>query len=66
MSKVELIEQEIGKLSSSELAAFRDWFAKFDAKAWDSQIKEDSQAGKLDALANEALQAFRAGRCSEL
>lgn len=66
MGKVELIEQEVGKLSPSELAAFRNWFAKFDAEAWDSQIKEDAQAGKLDALAEEALKAFHAGRCSEL
>lgn len=55
MSKVEAIEEKVSALSSEELAEFRRWFASFDAAAWDSQIERDVKAGKLDALAAEAL-----------
>jgi len=53
-------------LSPSELAVFRKWFREFDAEAWDCQIEEDIQAGKLDLLANAALKAFEPGKCSEI
>jgi hypothetical protein len=48
------------------LATFRQWFAEFDAAAWDRQIEEDIAAGRLDALADEAIREFREGRCTEL
>lgn len=66
MSKVENIEQEVQRLKPSELAAFRRWFAEFDAQAWDRQIEEDVQNGKLDKLAEEALAAHRAGKSKEI
>jgi hypothetical protein len=66
MSKVENIEQEVQRLKPSELAAFRRWFAEFDAQAWDRQIEEDVRKGKLDQLAEEALAAHRAGKSKEL
>ena len=66
MRKIENIELEIQGLSPSELAAFRKWFREFDAEAWDRQIEEDIQAGKLDSLANAALKAFKSGKCSEI
>jgi len=66
MSKVENIEQEVQRLEPSELAAFRRWFAEFDAQTWDRQIEEDDQNGKLDKLAEEALAAHRAGKTKEL
>jgi len=61
MSKVENIEQEVQHLTASELAAFRRWFAEFDAQAWDRQIEEDVRKGKLDKFAEEALAAHRDG-----
>ena len=66
MSKVENIEQEVQRLKPSELAAFRRWFAEFDAQAWDRQIEEDVRKGKLDKFAEEALAAHRAGKSKEL
>ena len=66
MGKIEIIEQEVEKLSPPELAAFRHWFVKFDAEAWDRQIEEDSKSGKLDALAEDSLKAFKSGRCTGL
>ena len=66
MGKVEAIEQEVESLSSEELAAFRRWFAKFDAAVWDRQIEQDARAGKLDGLADEALNDHAAGKSTDL
>ena len=62
MSKVESLESEVAKLTPQELAAFREWFAKYDADAWDRQIESDIKAGKLDRLAAEALAAHDRGQ----
>ena len=59
MSGVPEIEKAIQELSPSELAKFRQWFAKFDAAQWDRQLERDVAAGKLDALADEAIADLR-------
>ena len=61
MSKIEDIERQVQALSSDELAQFRAWFLEFDWAAWDHQIERDVQAGRLDALAEEALWDHAAG-----
>jgi len=66
VGKVEQVEQAVLELSPEELAIFREWFREFDAEAWDRQIEADIRAGKLDALANAALKAHRAGKTSRL
>ena len=66
MSHVEQIEEAVSKLSPEELAAFRAWFAEFDAAAWDAQFERDVAAGALDELGEEALRDLRDGRCTEL
>ncbi len=66
MSKLEKIENEVRHLSTEEFAAFRDWFREFDAEAWDREIEFDASAGKLDALADRALDAHRAGKTTPL
>jgi hypothetical protein len=65
MSTTEEIEDAVRQLSSEELAAFRAWFAELDAAAWDRQIEEDVTAGRLDALADEALNDLREARCTD-
>ena len=65
MGTVKEIEDAVLRLSGPDLAAFRTWFAQFDAGAWDRQIEEDVAAGRLDALADEALNDLREGRCTE-
>lgn len=65
MGSVNEIEEAVLRLSAAELAAFRAWFAEFDAGAWDRRIEDDVVSGRLDALADEALEDLRAGRCSE-
>ena len=66
MGKIESVEREIEKFSADELAAFRRWFAEFDAATWDAQIEADAAAGKLDVLAEEAVAEYRSGKAREL
>jgi hypothetical protein len=66
MSKIEEIERAIIELAPEDLAAFRAWFAEFDAQIWDRDFEEDIHAGRMDALAAEALDDLREGRCSDL
>ena len=66
MSTITEIEAAISRLSPEELARFRNWFAEFDADAWDRQFEQDARSGRLDALAAEAIEYFRQGRCTDL
>ena len=66
MTTAEDIEKAVEQLPPGELARFRVWFEAFDAREFDVAIERDAQAGKLDALADEALAAHRAGRSREL
>jgi hypothetical protein len=66
MTNVASIEQAVAKLPPADLAEFRRWFAEFDADAWDAQIEADAAAGKLDALAEEALAEYHAGKAQEI
>ena len=61
MSTVKEIEQAVQRLGPDELERFRTWFAKFDAAQWDRQIERDVAAGRLDAMAEEALADLREG-----
>ena len=62
MSGSKEIEAAVAQLSAEELAAFRVWFMEFDAAEWDTMFEQDASAGRLDALANEALDDLRQGR----
>lgn len=66
MTDIQEIERAIAQLSRSQLAEFRRWFAKFDADAWDEQIEADAAAGKLDAVADEALADYHSGKAREI
>ena len=66
MSTVQEIEGAVKNLSRSDLSNFRNWFLEFDADAWDKQFEEDVAAGRLDALADEAIRDLREGRCTHL
>ena len=66
MDSVRRIESEIKKLSVTELAAFREWFARFDADLWDRQLEDDVEAGKLDAFADRALRDHQDGHSTKL
>ena len=66
MSNLQEIETAISQLSSDELTAFRTWFEEFDAEMWDRQFEEDVTAGRLNGLAERALQHLREGHCTDL
>jgi len=62
MTTAEDIEKAVEQISPCELARFRAWFKAFDAEHFDAAIERDAQAGRLNAVADEAL----AGRSREL
>lgn len=66
MSKVDDLERQVQRLTADELAAFRKWFAEFDAEAWDRQFETDAKSGQLDPLAERARQEHAAGKLSKL
>ncbi len=66
MSTVEAIEQAVERLDKNDLASFREWFHAFESSEWDSQIERDITAGKLDALADEAIAEFRSAKTRQL
>jgi hypothetical protein len=65
MSTVKQIEEAVRQLSADERAAFRAWFAEFEAEEWDRQLEADIAAGRLDWLVEEARQDLREGRCTD-
>jgi hypothetical protein len=66
MTVIAEIEVAVAKLTREDLSAFRDWFQAFGAEAWDKQFEEDVAAGRLDALAEEALRDLHDGQCTNL
>jgi hypothetical protein len=66
MTTVQIVENEVEKLSPTELSEFRLWFAEFDSDVWDSQIEADAASGKLDAFAEEAIDEYISGKAREI
>jgi hypothetical protein len=66
MSNLQEIEQAIRQLSPEDLDHLRTWLTEFDAQAWDQKLEKDVAAGRLDHLAERALQHLHAGRCTDL
>ncbi len=66
MATLKTIEREIMQLSEKELSEFRRWYAKFDADLWDAQIESDAATGRLDNLAEEALNEYYTGKAREI
>ena len=66
MSTLEQIEAAILTLPFHELDQLKQWFADLDYQRWDNQLEQDILAGKLDALAQEAIDEFNLGHCREI
>jgi len=66
MSTIEEIESAVVHLSLEDLGRFREWFERLSADHWDEQLEGDAKPGKLDAIADQAIQGFKAGRCTQL
>jgi len=57
MSKVDELKTEIERLPENEFTELVRWLSEKDWERWDKQIEADSEAGKLDFLVHEALDA---------
>ncbi len=66
MNSVQEIQKAIFSLSPKDLSVLRRWFDEFDARLWDEQLEQDAQNGKLDQIAERALQEYRAGNAKPL
>jgi len=66
MSNIEQIESAILSLPSSEFEQLRLWFLDLDYERWEQQIEQDIEAGRLEALAQEAISDFTSGHCREI
>jgi hypothetical protein len=66
MSTVAKIRAEIEKLTSSEQRELAQWFAEMHADAWDAQIEDDIQGGRLNHLIVQAEADIAAGRTKPL
>ena len=56
MTTVQEIENAVSHLPNPELGKFRTWFTEFDAETWDREFEQDAKRGKLESLADKALQ----------
>jgi hypothetical protein len=66
MSTLAKIRAEIEKLTSSEQRELAQWFVEMQADAWDAQIEDDIQGGRLDHLIVQAEADIAAGRTKPL
>ena len=63
---IQELEQAVAQLPPKDLARFREWFDEFDAQVWDKQFETDAKSGKLDKIAEQALNDYRAGKAKGL
>jgi len=66
MSRVQEIEKAVASLEPVEMATFRAWFEEFDASLWDQQLQADVESGKLDKIAEQAIDDFKKGKSRPL
>ncbi|MVM30234.1 hypothetical protein GO755_09325 [Spirosoma sp. HMF4905] len=58
---VQEIETAITQLSDNEFWKLSDWLIDYRNQLWDKQIEEDVNAGRLDALLDEADEEYEKG-----
>lgn len=63
---VKEIEVAITQLPPAKVAELAEWFEEFHAQLWDTQVKQDLKAGRLDSLLEEAEKDLESGRCDSL
>jgi hypothetical protein len=60
-NRVKALEQDVVKLDEAEFRLFSKWFADYQDRVWERQIRKDGAAGKLDFLRDEAAAERGAG-----
>jgi hypothetical protein len=66
MSKVDELKSEIERLPKDEFTELVRWLSEKDWERWDKEIEADSEAGKLDFLVREAVDAKAKGTLKDL
>lgn len=66
MEQLEQLETAVLSLPEEQYLQFRQWFLKRDWERWDRQIEADAEAGKLDFLVQEAIEAKRSSQLRDL
>ena len=66
MSSIAEIQEAILSLPSEEYVQLRRWFTELDWEMWDREIEADLEAGRLDSLIAEAVEAQEQGTLQEL
>jgi len=66
MAKVDELKSEIERLPKEEFTELVRWLSEKDWGRWDKEIEADSEAGKLDFLVREALEAKAKGTLKDL
>jgi hypothetical protein len=66
MTKLEEIQKAIAQLPPDDVARLRDCFDELEERLFDEQIERDEKAGKLEKLAENARENYRAGRFRDL
>ena len=62
MSTVDDIKRAIEQLPKPEFWKISEWVVQRYEDEWDRQIEQDIGAGKLDKLAEEAIEEHKAGK----
>lgn len=60
------IEAAISKLPADDVKTLAEWFTEYQEQLWDKQIEEDAEAGRLNALIDQAKQQIRQGAAKPL
>ena len=58
---IEDLKKVVAGLPPDQYAEFRTWFEAFEADRFDRKIERDAQAGKLDRLADQAIEDLTRG-----
>ena len=66
MTAIPEIQQAIMNLSEADYAKLCRWLLDQDWERWELEFEEDVRAGKLDAMAAEALEAKARGELKDL
>jgi hypothetical protein len=66
MSTVVEIEKALQTLPVEDARKIADWLQRYLDERWDKQIDGDIAAGRLEKLADKAMQDYQAGRIKPL
>ena len=66
MANITKIQEAILALSETDYLQLKQWFDELKWDKWNRQIEADSNAGKLDFLISEALEAKEKGTLKNL